>query len=201
MSWLVSETPDPDRQADFASIAHRLNPARGLPALGLAVAAEGRFRTSGDPVAARQTLLAYRQAVETDPWNTMAWWRLHDFLEANPGLATGPVASPTPEAIVARVLELDPLFVPAIEARLRALAGGDDSGAARRFLLAHLAHRWLWFAYDNKEAALHYIDQLISTAPDTPERQSLAALRERMQSVRPSVLILSLHDHLDAVRA
>jgi O-antigen ligase len=179
---------DPDRQARYATFAQQVNPRRGVPFLATAAIADRRLTPANGPDATAAVLERYRRALEVDPWNTNAWWMFRDFLLRHPGLRSLLDASESPPAITRKVLTLDPLFVPAIEARLQELAPGEASTRRQRqltFLATHLGSRLTWMARQDGEAALHYLETLEKYAASDAEKARWRVVRQDVESVQP----------------
>ena len=176
-----------EQQLDYARRAQQLNADRGLPFLAEAfILDQDRADLGAD--AERLVLQAYRRAVAVDPWNTYAWWQFRDFIRRTPAIRDALRASEAPEAITREVLRLDPLFVPAIEGMLAALADDNVEGTRQRrlaFLRAHVGPRLTWLARLDPPAALHYVDVLLKYPESDTDHAHWAAVRERILAVEP----------------
>ncbi len=185
--FVLQPAPEQKEQLAYARLAQQLNDDRGLPYLAEAFILDQDRALSGSD-GETEVLLAYRRAIEVDPWNTFAWWQFRDFI-----LRTGSVwkelhPAEQPAAITREVLRLDPLFVLAIEGHLAELATADvDETRERRleFLRAHVGPRLTWLARQDPPAALHYVDVLLQYPASVADQAHWTEVREQVVAVQP----------------
>lgn len=177
------------QQLDYARVAQRLNPARGLPYLAEAYILD-RDRSLLDHDAEMTILAAYRRALAADPWNTLAWWQFRDFILRTESVGDRLQTSEHPAWITQNVLRLDPLFVPAIEAHVVELASDDTEATRQRrlkFLRAHIGPRLVWLARQNQPAALHYVDVLLQYPESKVDQVHWNQIRNQIIELQPLV--------------
>jgi len=174
-------------QLAYARLAQKLNADRGVPFLAEAVLLD-RDRSSVVLDREKLILSAYRKAVQVDPWNTFAWWQFRDFILRSEAIQDQLLLSEEPSSITLEVLRLDPVFVPAIEARLTELTTPDAAQTRRRqleFLRSQIGPRLTWLARENPKAALHYAEVLLQYSTSAADRARWIGAREQITALEP----------------
>lgn len=177
-------------QLRYARLAQGLNPDRGTPYLAEALITNQMGGGADDPGSAARSLHTWRRAMSADPWNTHGFWSFREFLLANPGVADQLRADERPATLVDRMLELDPVFIPAIEATLMDI-GVDSSPRTRtkqaEFLDRHLDGRMHWMARENREAAIAYAGFLAAYAPAPDRQEYWQQVGREVEAIQPLV--------------
>ncbi|MBM4203419.1 MAG: hypothetical protein FJ194_04620 [Gammaproteobacteria bacterium] len=85
-----------------------------------------------------------------------------------------------PDALLRRMLELDPIFIPAIDAVLTGYVSRPDAAALQvEFLEQQLDGHLLWMARENQEAAAMY-GKFLSVNAGSPERRKFWDQQQKM---------------------
>lgn len=182
---------DPAAQLRYARFAETVNPDRSGPVLAEAVLmARGAGQADAAPDLANRALVAFRHAIELNPWNPAAYVSFADFLTRWP--ASNQLAlrdDETPQALLYKALAFDPVNSAAID-RLLILqrdAGRPDESYA---LLKNVVFPWLErLKRRDATAADRYIEFLRQLASRAGDRTFLEALAEKsrdLQRVEPA---------------
>jgi O-Antigen ligase len=142
LPFAASIRADEQRMLRFARVAERLNGNRGIPALGEAVLLYRALRAEpGSAYLKGQTYQALQHALAVDPWNSLIYLRLAQFLDEFPPPG-GRRSGESDEELLTAAIGLDPLFLPGIDRLLELYAArGDDE---RRYaLLRNVVYPWM----------------------------------------------------------
>jgi O-antigen ligase len=168
---------DPDHMLEYARIAQRLNGNRGIPALGEAMLLYRQARAEPESRYLREQ--AYRQfhrALQVDPWNTLTYLRLAQFVDEFPSVADAERGE-TVEQLLLSAVSLDPMYVPAIDALLQYYAATSQGGKAYA-LLRNVVYPWMRRLHRNDASASErYFDLLEGVASDSGDSKFLAELK------------------------
>jgi hypothetical protein len=173
----------------FARVAQRLNGDRGIPALAEAVLLYKATR--GEPESAylrEQTYAAFQRALVVDPWNSLIYLRLAQFLDEFPPPG-GRRSGESNEELLFAAIGLDPLFLAGIDQLLMLFAAqGDDT---RRYaLLRNLVYPWMPTirrrAPDASEKYFDLLEGYAASAADTAFVNELRQKRRELARIVPS---------------
>lgn len=187
--FLSQFAAEPTRQLRYAYLAQDLNPERGSPFLAAAMITT-QSAGGADPATSARTLQIWRQALAADPWNTHGIWLFREFVLMHPDVWSLLREEEQAPALTDRMLKLDPVFVPAIEARLVEIAASDASHASTLqagFLDDHLNDRLLWMAREDREAALAYARFLAAQSPAPERREHWARVGKEIEALKPYI--------------
>lgn len=185
-TWTEELTQSHERQLNFAWQIKELNPDRGTPHVVAAVLSTMRFAEAASQGAESRVLDAWRQALRADAWNTHAWWQFREFVVATPGIQPSLREDEQPDALLARMLSLDPIFVPAIDAVLLTLSSHPDAVRHQvEFLEKLLSDRMSWLSRENREAAIAYSRFLSANATSGERRAKWISTLQEVEAVAP----------------
>lgn len=186
-AWTDSIASDPERQLQYAWRAQSLNPDRGTPFLAAAMISTHRLGpTPAEPGAAHRVLEDWRRAVSADPWNTHALWQFRAFILGTPGVAASLRQEEAPDELLERMLVLDPIFIPAIDAVLTGFASRPDAVSLQTgFLERHLGERLMWMAREDREAAAGFARFLVARSESAERRAHWAEVLRRIEAWTP----------------
>ena len=178
---------DPQSMLNYARVAQRLNPNRGMPVLAEAVLLEQQLIGAPASEELREaTLDSYRRARRIDPWNPYVNLQMHRFVRNNPAVSSSLVEDEQPINLLLQIIALDPTFVPAIDALMQYTENvGQQELYAR--VLQQRVMVWLpWLALMDKDAALRYLAYLENWSKvqrDYVLQRELATLSERLAGI------------------
>jgi O-antigen ligase len=170
---------DEHRMLEYARVAQRINGNRGIPALGEAIllfrAARAEPNSSYLPERAYQQ---FHRALAVDPWNTLIYLRLAQFLEEFPPSA-GRAPGESTEELLLSAISLDPLYVPAIDQVLQHYAATSHESKSYA-LLRNVVYPWMArLRRDDPKASDRYFDLLQGYAAAAQDETFIAELAQR----------------------
>jgi hypothetical protein len=179
---------DPAKQLRYARFAQRLNPDRGIPALGEAMLLVRQSDAAGGALDA-DTLACFRSAIVVDPWNPLGYIALADFV-AKRGDRLPLHDDESPTALLFKALAIDPVNVVAID-QLLALNRRNGRLGDSYALFRNIVFPWLeLLKRQDDKAADRYLDEMMDLAVrvgDSAFAEAITQKRAALDRVAPKV--------------
>jgi O-antigen ligase len=180
---------DPQAQLRYARAAQALNGNRGVPVLAEAILLSRLGEQSGASVIYEQALTTFRRALRTDPWNTLGYVAMADFVRRNePALSS--VAANEPESLLLSAIAINPIEFGAID-RLLALHSERGRWGDAYLLLRKIVFPWVELMKRRDERATdRYLAELIRLAELAGENafaKEVEAKRASLVGIKPPV--------------
>jgi len=180
---------DPAAQLRYARAAQTLNEDRGIPVLAeAALLAQSALRPNAPGYLRERTLAKYREAIAVDPWNTLTYALMFDYV-ARLGPDVALADDERADALLLRALALDPVYAPAID-RLLALYDREGRSDRALALLKNVVFPWMeLLKRRDADVAERYLEEMVRIARATGDAEFEAAAvakRAALADVKPT---------------
>jgi hypothetical protein len=180
---------DPHNQLRYARFAEQLNGSRGVPVLAQAVLLSRLAELSdGMQDVNDQALATYRRALRVDPWNTIGYVAMADFIEERRAeLLISP--DEEPGTLLLSAIAINPIEIAAIDRLLR-LQETQGRLSESYGLLRNVVYPWIeLMKRQDPEAADRYLSILTRLAAITGDSSfvaEIASKRAALANVTPA---------------